>query len=91
MLDEIVSTEIPNEPISNYHLHNVVIRHMMHGHSGELNLTNVCKKMVLCQKKKNISQKVFFKHYYWKQLFPLYRCRDDGVSIIVRGKKLDNH
>lgn len=44
--DQVVSAEIPNEK-HNPHLYKMVVKHMLHGPCGILNLSNVCmKKMV---------------------------------------------
>lgn len=47
--DKFVSTELPDPDVNPY-LHNLVIKHMMHGPCGHLNSTNSCmKKKVECK------------------------------------------
>ena len=87
-LDDIVSAELPNND-ENPHLYSAVVKHMMHGPCGALNLENICmKKTGRC---KNHYPRDFCKQtIVGNDLFPKYRRWDDGTSIKVRGKDLDN-
>ncbi|XP_041011267.1 uncharacterized protein LOC121255037 [Juglans microcarpa x Juglans regia] len=86
--DEIVSAKIPDKE-RNLHLHKAVIRHMMHGPCGVLNPSNVCMKT-------NGSCKNHFPKGFASNTtvgidcFPQYRRCDNGITVKVRGKNLDN-
>ena len=68
-------------------LHNLVIKHMLHGPCGALNRKCPCMINGECRF-----------HYPWqfnpetqgKDSYPLYRRRDDGQHVKIRGAKLDN-
>ncbi|GAA0141443.1 hypothetical protein LIER_35395 [Lithospermum erythrorhizon] len=70
------------------YLHNLVVKHMMHGPCGELNLEHVCmqggnsKNKFSCQFSEHI--------IYGKGSYPIYRRRDNNRTAMVRGKVLDN-
>ncbi|XP_042941344.1 uncharacterized protein LOC122276004 [Carya illinoinensis] len=86
--DEIVSAEIPDKN-TNLHLHNAVIKHMMHGPCGVLNPTNVCMKKNGCCKSQ------YPKSYasgttVGNDCFPIYKCSDNGITVKLRGHNLDN-
>ncbi|CAH1429893.1 unnamed protein product [Lactuca virosa] len=85
--DEIVCAELPNEH-SNPHLHKMFVKHMLHGACGNLNPKNVCMKNGTC---KNSYPKEFcHETNQTNDAYPTYRRRNNGVSVIVRGAKLDN-
>lgn len=47
--DKFVLAEIPDQ--EEYpHLHNCVVKHMMHGPCGDLNQHNVCMRQITCCK-----------------------------------------
>jgi len=84
--DRYISNEIPDK--DKYHvLHNLVIKHMLHGPCGALNRKCPCMINGECRF-----------HYPWqfnpetqgKDSYPLYRRRDDGQRVKIRGAKLDN-
>ncbi|XP_035541237.1 uncharacterized protein LOC118344509 [Juglans regia] len=85
---EIVSAEIPDRE-RNLHLHKTVKRHMMHGPCGVLNPNNVCMKT-------NGSCKNHFPKGFVPNTtvgidcFPQYKRCDNGITVKVRGKDLDN-
>ncbi|XP_042972733.1 uncharacterized protein LOC122304524 [Carya illinoinensis] len=86
--DEIVSAEIPDKN-KNLHLHNAVIKHMMHGPCGVLNPTNVCMKKNGCCKSQ------YPKSYasgttVGNDCFPIYKHSDNGITVKLRGHNLDN-
>ncbi|KAG7945229.1 hypothetical protein I3843_15G142000 [Carya illinoinensis] len=86
--DEIVSAEIPDKN-TNLHLHNAVIKHMMHGPCGVLNPTNVCMKKNGCCKSQ------YPKSYassttVGNDCFPIYKRSDNGITVKLRGHNLDN-
>ncbi|XP_062201341.1 uncharacterized protein LOC133903879 [Phragmites australis] len=85
----VISVELPTK--ERYpELHEMVVKHMMHGPCGSLNPGNVCMK----------NQNLTCKSYYPRQFtdttlqgkdsYPIYRRRDDGKKVHVRGHVLDN-
>ncbi|GJT32310.1 ATP-dependent DNA helicase PIF1-like protein [Tanacetum coccineum] len=86
--DEVVSAEIPNET-DHPHLHRMVVKHMLHGPCGELNPNNVCmKKNGTC---KNSYPKAYSDETtQTTDAYPIYRRRNNGVTVKVRKAKLDN-
>ena len=86
--NDIVSAELPNKD-KNPHLYSTVVKHMMHGPCGALNLENICMKRTgWC---KNHYPRDFCEQTtVGNNSFPKYRHRDDGTSIKVSGKDLDN-
>ncbi|KAG5537194.1 hypothetical protein RHGRI_024582 [Rhododendron griersonianum] len=85
--DQYISAEIPNEN-ENPHLYAAVLKHMMHGPCGKLNVGNVCMKNGKC------------KNHYPKNFtgattvatdgYPIYRRRNDRKQVQVRQQILDN-
>nr|XP_043620138.1 uncharacterized protein LOC122591985 [Erigeron canadensis] len=86
--DEIVSAEIPNEK-DNHHLYKMVVKHMLHGPCGILNVDNVCMK-------KNGTCKNSYPRPYSNETtqtsdaYPIYQRRKNGVTVKVRKATLDN-
>ena len=86
--DDIVSTELPNKD-KNPHLYSAVVKHMMHGPCDALNSENICMKRT--GRCKNHYPRDFCEQTnIGNDSFPKYRRQDDGASIKVRGKDLDN-
>jgi hypothetical protein len=85
--DKVISAEIPDK--SKFpELHGLVIRHMLHGPCGSLNRKCACIVDGECrfrypQQFCSVTQK-------GKDSYPIYRRRDDGQCVEVRGAKLDN-
>ena len=85
--DTVISAELPNK--DKYpELREMVVKHMMHGPCGSLNRNNPCMKDGHCKC-----------HYPWqfqtttlqgKDSYPIYRRREDGETVRVRGHDLDN-
>lgn len=85
--DRIISAELPNKEKYTT-LHEMVVKHMMHGPCGVLNPNNVCMKDGDC---KNYYPRPFCDAtQQGKDSYPMYRRRDDGHSVQVRGEILDN-
>lgn len=86
-IDAVVSAEIPN---MNDHpmLHELVKKHMMHGPCGDLNANSVCMADGKC--KKNFPRQFSNTTREHENGYPVYRRRDTGVSVEVRGANLDN-
>ncbi|XP_062075122.1 uncharacterized protein LOC133779145 [Humulus lupulus] len=86
--DEIVSAEIPDKN-TNIHLHNAVVKHMMHGPCGVLNPSNVRMKGNRgC--KSNYPNNYAFATTVGNNCFPIYRRSNNGMTVKVRGQYLDN-
>ncbi|XP_022856844.1 uncharacterized protein LOC111377922 [Olea europaea var. sylvestris] len=87
-VDMIVSCEIPDK--NKYlHLHSVIAKHNMHGPCGTLNPKNIC--MLASSGCKNKYPKDYCNStIFGDNSYPLYRRRDNGISIKVRGQMLDN-
>ncbi|GAA0167266.1 hypothetical protein LIER_22237 [Lithospermum erythrorhizon] len=85
--DRIVSAELLDKNEDPY-LFNLVVTHMMHGPCGSLNPKNVSMVNGKC---KNHYAKEFAE--YTTQgtgTYPIYRRRNDGRTVKVRGHVLDN-
>ena len=86
-IDSFISACIP-DPEAEPLLHELVVKFMMHGHSGDLNPSCPCMKDGQCSKKfpkefcddSDISARGYVK----------YSRPDDGVTIDIRGATLDN-
>ena len=86
--NQIVSAEIPPR---NLHplLHDAVKKHMMHGPCGALNKSNVCMRDG--KRCANYYPKEFCRETMQsKNSYPLYRRRDSGVTVFVKGHQLSN-
>ncbi|KAG6666809.1 hypothetical protein CIPAW_01G058000 [Carya illinoinensis] len=86
--DEIISAEIPDKN-TNLHLHNAVIKHMMHGPCGVLNPTNVCMKKNGCCKSQ-YPKSFASGTTVGNDCFPIYKRSDNGITVKLRGHNLDN-
>ncbi|XP_062118488.1 uncharacterized protein LOC133832120 [Humulus lupulus] len=79
--DEIISAEIPDKN-ANIHLHNVVVKHMMHGPCGVLNPSNVCMKRNRgC--KSNYPKNYASATTVGNDCFPIYRRSNNGMIVKV--------
>lgn len=86
-IDKYVCAEIPDIE-TQPQLHNLVKRHMMHGPCGAMNPNNVCMKDGNCKKN---CPKDFCEETRDSAIgYPIYRRRDNGVSVDVRNHSLDN-
>lgn len=85
--DRLILAELPDK--HKYpELYAMVIKHMMHGPCGVLNPKNVCMQDGCC---KNRYPRPFnTTTVQGKDLYPIYRRRDDHRRAQVRGKILDN-
>nr|KAJ0190524.1 hypothetical protein LSAT_V11C800454750 [Lactuca sativa] len=86
--DRIVSAERPDKSV-NPHLYRMVVKHMLHGPCGLLNPSNVCMK-------KKVSVKICIQNFFSTETsqtddaYPIYRRRENGSKVKVRGAILDN-
>ncbi|XP_042970258.1 uncharacterized protein LOC122302876 [Carya illinoinensis] len=86
--DKIVSAEIPDKN-TNLHLHNAVIKHMMHGPCGVLNPTNICMKKNGCCKSQ-YPKSFASGTTVGNDCFPIYKRSYNRIIVKVRGHNLDN-
>ena len=85
--DKIISAEIPDKdkyPV----LHDLVIKHMMHGPCGVLNDRNSCMQNGEC--KYHYPREFSESTSQEKDSYPIYRRRHDGRQVRIRGAVLDN-
>lgn len=86
-VDRIISAEIPNKD-EDLKLHNLVKEFMIHGPCGNAKRTSPCMVNNRCSKG-------FPKQYKEKTIvdedgYPLYKRRNDGVTVIRENVELDN-
>ena len=86
-IDSVVSAEIP-DPDLYPHLYHLVTTQMMHGPCGVLNPKNICMDQGSCTKDfpKEFSEQTTLS----PNSYPKYKRSDNGRSVLVRGKPLDN-
>ncbi|CAH1421261.1 unnamed protein product [Lactuca virosa] len=87
--DKIVCAEIP-DPIRYPKMHELVVSHMIHGPCGSLN--SDCPCMNNEQKKCRFRYPRQFNEttLQGKDSYPVYRRRDNGIEVDIRGNKMDN-
>jgi hypothetical protein len=86
-VDQMISAELPNSE-TNKLAHEMVARCMMHGLCGAMFPNAPCMEEGKCEKQypcKFQSEIVMDVNRY-----PIYRCRDTGLTILVHGIELDN-
>ena len=85
--DKVISAEIPDK--DNYtFLHALVIKHMLHGPCCVLNKKCAC--MIEEQCRFHYPLEFCPTTQQGKDSYPIYRRRDDGRRVKVRGAELDN-
>uniref|UniRef100_A0A453BGH0 ATP-dependent DNA helicase n=1 Tax=Aegilops tauschii subsp. strangulata TaxID=200361 RepID=A0A453BGH0_AEGTS len=85
--DRVISAEIPDKnkyPV----LHDLVVKHMLHGPCGALKKS--CPCMVDGQCRFHYPRDFCDATLQGKDSYPIYRRRDDGVRVRIRGADLDN-
>ena len=85
--DKRICAEIPDKdkyPI----LHDLVCKHMMHGPCGVLN--KKCPCMIDGKCRFNYPRQFCEQTQQGKDSYPIYRRRDDGQVVDIRGARLDN-
>ncbi|XP_076913061.1 uncharacterized protein LOC143571551 [Bidens hawaiensis] len=89
--DKVVCSEIP-DILRHPKLHELVVNHMMHGPCGHLRISSPCMQL-------NNDRQVFRFRYprqfnehttQGEDAYPLYRRRNNGIKVVVRGTTLDN-
>jgi hypothetical protein len=85
--DKVICAEIPDK--AKYpELHRLVIKHMLHGPCGALNKNCAC--MVDGECRFDFPRQFNQATQQGKDSYPLYRRRDDGWRVKIRGAELDN-
>uniref|UniRef100_A0A452XXE0 Helitron helicase-like domain-containing protein n=1 Tax=Aegilops tauschii subsp. strangulata TaxID=200361 RepID=A0A452XXE0_AEGTS len=85
--DRVISAEIPDKekhPV----LHDLVVKHMLHGPCGELKKS--CPCMIEGQCRFHYPRDFCDATQQGKDSYPIYRRRDDGRGVRIRGANLDN-
>ncbi|XP_076927855.1 uncharacterized protein LOC143591556 [Bidens hawaiensis] len=90
--DKVVCAEIPDVR-RHPKMHDLVVKHMMHGHCGNLRLDCSCmqemqgnpKSCRFCYPRQFNDQTT-----QGEDAYPLYRKRNNGIMVDVRGEFLDN-
>jgi len=86
--DKFISAELP-DPVKYPVLHKLVCKHMMHGPCGTLNRN--CPCMVDGECRFRYPRQFCDTTQQGKDSYPIYRRRDNGQSVKVRGENfLDN-
>lgn len=89
-IDKLVCAEIPNIE-TNPRLHEIVTKHMIHGPCGVHNLNSPCMDSLT-----NECTKKFPKAFQNATViegnkgYPLYRRRNNGISVMIKNKRIDN-
>jgi len=83
----VISVEIPH-PHLYPKLHSAVSSYMMHGPCGGANLNSPCMKGKRCSK--YFPKKFLDSTSIDEDGFPVYKKKDNGVSVIKNGTPLDN-
>ncbi|KAL6888323.1 hypothetical protein ACP4OV_009349 [Aristida adscensionis] len=85
--DCVISAELPDK--NKYpELHDMVVKHMMHGPCGTLNPKNVCMQNGAC--KNHYPRQFNVETLQGKDSYPIYRRRNNGRVAKVRDEWLDN-
>lgn len=86
-IDKVVCAEIPSIQ-THPKLHEYVVKHMIHGPCGVLNKNSVCMRDDKCSK----NYPKDFNQCTRESVngYPLYRRRDNGMSVDIRGLSVDN-
>ncbi|KAG5537451.1 hypothetical protein RHGRI_024770 [Rhododendron griersonianum] len=86
-IDAFISAEIPDK--KKYpHLYAMVLKHMMHGPCGELDITRVCMQKGKC--KNNYPRSFCAETTIDADGYPIYKRQATGEQVQIRGHMLDN-
>lgn len=85
--DRFVCAELPDKE-KNPYLYALVLKHMMHGPCGELNLKNSCMVEEKC--KYHYPRPYCESTIQGKDGYPIYRRRKDGLVVDLHKAMLDN-
>ncbi|GJZ02049.1 hypothetical protein Tco_0520010 [Tanacetum coccineum] len=87
--DKVVCAEIP-DPNKHKDLHQLVLKHMIHGPCGHLNTQCACMKGEPKKCHWNYPRQFQETTRQGNDSYPLYRRRDNGIEVDVRNNILDN-
>ncbi|XP_024969804.1 uncharacterized protein LOC112509181 [Cynara cardunculus var. scolymus] len=87
--DKIVCAEIP-DPTKYPEMHELVIKHMMHGLCGHLRPSSPCMEGEPRKCRFRYPQQFNNKTVQTDNSYPMYRRRNNGIKVNVRGNILDN-
>ncbi|KAI3496584.1 hypothetical protein L1887_38949 [Cichorium endivia] len=87
--DNMVCAELP-DPKKFPKMHEIVKKHMMHGPCGHLKPTNSCMQGDPAQCRWRYPKQFNEVTIQGKDSYPLYRRRNNGIEVDVRGNILDN-
>ncbi|KAG5564858.1 hypothetical protein RHGRI_000901 [Rhododendron griersonianum] len=86
-IDAFISAKIPDK--NKYpHLYAMVLKHMMHGPCGELDMTKVCMQRGKC--KNNYPRSFCAETTIDADGYPIYRRQATGEQVHIRGHMIDN-
>ncbi|XP_058216695.1 uncharacterized protein LOC131327560 [Rhododendron vialii] len=86
-IDAFISAEIPDKEKYPY-LYAMVLKHMMHGPYGELDITKVCMQKGKC--KNNYPRSFCAETTIDADGYPIYKRQATGEQVQIRGHMLDN-
>ncbi|GKD56607.1 helicase-like protein [Tanacetum coccineum] len=87
--DKVVCVEIP-DPNKQPKLHQLVLKHMIHGPCGHLNTQCPCMEGEPKKCRRNYPRQFQKTTQQGDDSYPLYRRRDNGIEVNVRNSVLDN-
>ena len=87
--DKSVCAEIP-DPSKYPQMHELVVQHMMNGPCGHLRPTSPCMQGEPSKCRSRYRKQFNDKMTQAEDSYPLYRRRNSGISVNVRGNILDN-
>ncbi|KAJ9551807.1 hypothetical protein OSB04_015852 [Centaurea solstitialis] len=87
--DRIVCAEIP-DPTNHLQLHRLVVTHMMHGPCGHLRRSSPCMEGEPSKCHSRYPRQFSDTTTHADDSYPLYRRRNNGMEVHIRGSTLDN-
>ncbi|XP_052626500.1 uncharacterized protein LOC111912907 [Lactuca sativa] len=87
--DKMVCAELL-DPKKYPKMHEIVVKHMMHGPCGHLQESSPCMQGVPTQCRWRYPRQFSEVKTQGKDSYPLYRRRNNGIEVDVRGNTLDN-
>ncbi|CAH1440547.1 unnamed protein product [Lactuca virosa] len=87
--DKMVCAEFP-DPKKYPKMHEIVVKHMMHGPCGHLRETSPCMQGEPKQCRWRYPRQFNEAMTQGEDSYPLYRRRNNGIEVNVRGNTLDN-
>ncbi|XP_021991140.1 uncharacterized protein LOC110887887 [Helianthus annuus] len=87
--DKFVNAEIPNIQ-THPQLHELVVKHMIHGPCGTLRINSPCMQGDPKKCRFHYPRQFNDRTTQGEDAYPLYRRRNNGIKVDVRGSTLDN-